>query len=133
MIENYIVKDKTIIFSPYLNKEIKPELLEKYSNVIFSNYESNVKLFECYEKNDFKKLNIIGSRFNQQVNLPQNLTFSRTFNQEVNLPFSVKFLELNSNNVNIIDYLPYSVEELIFGYCLNLGLNDLPNSTKNLL
>ena len=31
---DYIVKDKTIIFSPYFDKEIEPILLEKYYNVI---------------------------------------------------------------------------------------------------
>ena len=86
---NYITKDKTIIFSPKFNEEIEHKLLEKYSIVIFSYYELNEDLFKCYEKNDFKNSKYIGSTFNQQVNLPPNLThltFGGYFNQQVNLP-----------------------------------------------
>ena len=35
--------------------------------------------------------------------------------------------------MNIIDYLPDSVEELILGYAFNLELNDLPSSIKKLV
>ena len=60
MMVDHIAKDKTIIFSPYLNKEIELGLLKKYSN-IFSDCELNEDLFECYEKNDFKDLTYIYS------------------------------------------------------------------------
>ena len=56
-----------------------------------------------------------GEYFNQEVNLSPNLihlTFGWNFYKQVNLPFSVHFLDLDCNNVNIIDYLPDSVEEL---------------------
>ena len=119
------------MYDPNFNKEIEVRLLEKYSNVIFSNYELNNKLFECYEKNHFNKFEHKSSIFNQQVNLthltfcgyfnqeinlPPNLThltFGYNFNQQVNLPFSVQFLELECNNVKIINYLPDSIEELV--------------------
>ena len=134
MMVNYIVKDKTIIFSSYFNSKINIGLLKKYYNVI--------------KKNDFNNLGYIGSYFNQQVNLPQNLTFGEEFNQQVNLthltfdfefnqqvnlPFNVKYLNIDCDNVNIIDYLPDSVEELVFGSDFNLESNDLPSSIKNLL
>jgi len=70
------------------------------------------------------------------VNLPPNLThltFGSHFNQQVNLPFRVQFLEVRCNNINIIDYLPDSVEELVLGSYFNLELNNLPSSIKNLL
>ena len=104
-------------------------------------------LFECYKNNNFENFINIYLKFNKQVNLPPNLihlthltyltylthlTFGSCFNQQVNLPFSVKFLELNSNNVNIINYLPYSIEELVLecGLNLNLELNNLTSYKK---
>ena len=49
------------------------------------------------------------------------------FNQELNLPSNIKILNLNCNNQNLIDSLPNSVEQLIFGYNFDLLINNLPN------
>ena len=39
-------------------------------------------------------------------------------------------MEINSNNLNLIENLPNSLNELILEYNFNLPLNDLPNSIK---
>ena len=114
---NYIAKDKTIIFRPNFNKEIEPGLLEKYLNVIFSDYELNEDLFECYKNNDLDNLRYIGSYFNQQVKLPPNLihlTFGCDFNQQVNLPLNLTHLTFGrafNQQVN----LPPNLTYLTFG------------------
>ena len=71
---DYITKDRTIIFNPYFNNEIKTELLLDFDKVIFSNYELNDNLFEAYELNNFNELNIASSSiFNLPINLPTNI------------------------------------------------------------
>jgi hypothetical protein len=76
-----------------------------------------------------------GDYFNQKVNLPYNLkhlTFGYDFNQKVDLPLDIKYLKINSNNKNLIDYLPDSIEELVLDCDFNLELNDLPQSIKKI-
>ena len=77
---------------------------------------------------------IFGWKFNQQVIIPKNvthLTFGYEFNQPVNLS-NIKYIKLNCNNINIIENLPNSVEEIEFGSNFNLELNNLPNSIKKI-
>ena len=88
--------------------------------------------------------------FNKKVdNLPGNLThltFGTCFNQELNnlpptithltlgvrfqkffeIPYRIKYLKLGCNNKYIIDNIPNNVEELDYGF--NLELNNLPTS-----
>ena len=75
-----------------------------------------------------------GHDFNQPVIITQNvthLTFGSDFNQQVNLP-NIKYIKINCNNINIIENLPNSVEEIIFGYYFDLELQNLPNSIKKI-
>src|SRR3990167_2681233 len=81
----FITKDDTIIFAPEFNKSLDLELINKYKNLIFSNYALDNNLFDKYKKNT---LLYIISLFNQEVNnLPNSLTHLTVgykFNQEVN-------------------------------------------------
>ena len=75
-----------------------------------------------------------GFHFNQQVIIPQNvtyLTFGFHFNQQVNLP-NIKYIKLGCNNIDIIENLPNSVEEIEFDYSFRLELLNLPNSIKKI-
>ena len=70
--------------------EVSNDILLKYNKLIFSNYV-DIKL--CILTNNIRNKkyykNYIQSKFNQQINLPLNLThltFGECFNQEVNLP-----------------------------------------------
>jgi len=86
---NYIIKEETIIFSPYFDEKIYDGLLSNYKKVIFSNYELTDNLFDNYENNDFKDCECVDSIFNQKIDLPHNLThliFSCDFNQKIDLP-----------------------------------------------
>src|SRR3990167_974182 len=77
---------------------------------------------------------IFGHDFNQQVTIPQNvthLTFGENFNQQVNLP-NIKYIKLDCNNIDIIENLPNSVEEIEFDYNFGLELQNLPNSVKKI-
>ena len=77
---------------------------------------------------------IFGHNFNQQIIIPQNvthLTFGHHFNQRVNLP-NIKYLQIDCNNIDIIENLPNSIEEIIFGSRFNLELQNLPNSIKKI-
>ena len=75
-----------------------------------------------------------GDHFNKQVIIPENvthLTFGWNFNQQVNLP-NIKYLEIDCNNIDIIENLPNSVEEIEFDYYFDLELFNLPNSIKKI-
>ena len=75
-----------------------------------------------------------GREFNQQVIIPQNvtrLTFGNHFNQQVNLP-NIKYLQIDCNNIDVIENLPNSVEEIKFGEYFGLELQNLPNSIKKI-
>jgi len=71
---NYITKEDTVIFSHEFRGKINNELSSNYKKVIFSNYELTDSLFDNYQNDDFKNLNFIGSKFNQKIDLPPNLT-----------------------------------------------------------
>ena len=75
-----------------------------------------------------------GYYFNQQVIIPHNvthLTLGNKFNKQVNLP-NIKYIKLDCNNINLIEKLPNSIEEIEFGRCFNLELQNLPNSIKKI-
>lgn len=72
-------------------------------------------------------------KFNQQINLPSDLrylTLGRHFHQTINLP-NITHLKIKSNN-NIIDLLPYSLEELELYSNFYLPINNLPSSLKKI-
>ena len=54
------------------------------------------------------------------------------FNQPINIPGWIKKLYINCNQQHIIDYLPSSIEELVFGIEFGLELNNLPSSIKKI-
>jgi hypothetical protein len=92
---DFIIKDDTIIFSPYFNELIDHNLMTPYNKIIFSDYELSDNLFEKYLNNDFNDLKYICSRFNQKIQLHENLThltFGLCFNQEVKLPDNLTHL-----------------------------------------
>ena len=45
---------------------------------------------------------------------------------------NIKYIKLDYDNINIIENLPNSVEEIIFGYDFHLELQNLPNSIKKI-
>ena len=63
--DNYITNGNIIIFNPWYNKPLSPELLSSYKKIIFSNYELNEGLFENYD--NLQNLKYIGSCFNQPL------------------------------------------------------------------
>lgn len=55
-----------------------------------------------------------GHKFSQHVNLPHkliNLTLEKSYSHPINLG-NITHLKINSNNQNIIDYLPNSLKKL---------------------
>ena len=54
----FIVKDDTIIFAPEFNKSLDLELINKYKNLIFSNYTLDDDLFDKYKNNDLIKCDL---------------------------------------------------------------------------
>jgi hypothetical protein len=74
-----------------------------------------------------------GYHFNQVVELPcslTHLTFGICFNQPVELPHKLKYLKLSMSNLYLIENLPSTIEELVFGYHFHSELNNLPNSVS---
>ena len=135
--KDYWIYENKIIFKPKFNAKLDNyfDIISKYNELIFSNYDdynitikTNNRYYREYDKN--YKL----SKFNQQVIIPQNvthLTFGYYFNQKVNLP-NIKYIKLDCNNIDIIENLPNSVEEIEFDYNFNLELQNLPNSIKKI-
>ena len=80
-----------------------------------------------------------GARFDQPfngcllnlINL-RKLSLGIDFNQPIMIPHTIKKLNICCDSQYIIDYLPFSIEELVFGYHFNLELNDLPSSVKKI-
>ena len=66
------------------------------------------------------------------VNL-RELNFGYKFNQSVDIPGWIKKLSIDCNSQYVIDYLPFGIEEIDFGYSFNLELNNLPNSIKKII
>jgi hypothetical protein len=118
---DYITNEDTIIFSPHYNKTMDIDLLTLHNNIIFSDYELSEDLFEKYENLDLEDLTYIGSHFNQEVTLPENLThltFGRNFNQEVVLPNNLTHLTFGSYFDQEVE-LPKNLTHLTFGNWFN--------------
>ena len=135
---DYITNNDMIIFTHEFNKPLDLELINKYKNLIFSNYILNNDLFDKYKNNDIIFMQYIGSKFNQEVNnLPNSLThltFGNDFNQEVNnLPNSLTHLTFDSHFNQEVNNLPNSLTHLTFGYDFNQEVNNLPNTLIHLI
>ena len=133
----FIVKDDTIIIAPKFNKLLDLELINKYKNLIFSNYALNDDLFYNYKNDNICNLQFIKSEFNQKINnLPNSLThltFGNNFNQEVNnLPNSITHLTFGRSFNQDVNNLPNSITHLIFGWNFNQEVNNLSNSITHL-
>ena len=154
-LDNYldiISKCDELIFSNYddYNITIKTNnecCIKYYKNYKYSNFNQQVIIPENVTHLTFgymfnqrvtipKNVThlVFGIRFNQQVIIPENLThlaFGWNFNQPINL-LNVKYLNLNCNNINLIENLPNSIEEIELGNNFNLELLNLPNSIKKI-
>lgn len=60
------------------------------------------------------------------------LILDQSFNQRIKYPCNLKFLTINNNNVNLLNYLPNSLERITFGPNFNSEIVYLPNSIKEL-
>jgi hypothetical protein len=130
---DYITNKDTIIFSPYYNETIAKGLLEKYNNVIFSDYELNEDLFDAYENLDFKGLKLIYSGFNKKVELPPNLThltFGWYFDIKVELPSNLTHLTFGDEFTQKVE-LPPNLTHLTFGWNFNQKV-ELPENLTHL-
>jgi hypothetical protein len=130
---NYITNKDTIIFSPFYDESINPNLLSLYNKIIFSNYKLNEDLFEKYENLDFKGLKWFGFGFNQKVDLPENLThltFNDDFNQEVHLPKNLTHLTFGWKFNQKVE-LPDNLTHLTFGRWFNKEV-ELPENLTHL-
>ena len=82
---------------------------------------------------------ILSEYFNQSldnslsnlVNL-RKLSLGRYFNQPIVIPGWITKLTIGCNSQQVIDYLPFNIVELEFGYNFDLELNDLPSSIKKI-
>jgi hypothetical protein len=174
---DYWIIEEQFIFKPHFDSSIDvyKNIISQYNKLIFSNYtdvDICIKTNNNFDSIFFNKY--LGSKFNQKIDLPQNLTyinfgnnfnqkvdlppnlvhinfgdcfnqqvdlpqnlvhinFGYDFNQKINLPLDIIYLNINSNNKNLIDYLPDSIEELVLGFNFNLELNDLPQSIKKII
>jgi hypothetical protein len=52
------------------------------------------------------------------------------YNQSFEIVSNIKNLTIDCNNINLIENLPSTIEELNFGVNFHLELNHLPNSIK---
>jgi len=125
---NHITNEDTIIFSPYYNKPIDINLLSQYNKIIFSDYELNEK---------YKNINLIVkpivSKFNQEVELPENLTnltFGYDFDQKVELPRNLTHLTFSCLFNQKVE-LPENLTHLTFGYYFNQKV-ELPENLTHL-
>ncbi len=99
---DYTICNDTLIFKPEFNKRIDKyaDLIQNYTQIIFSNYEDLEALFEtnrCLSKyiNKFKQ-----NQFNKQFKLNQNLThltFGHNFNQKIQLNQNLTHLTFGEN------------------------------------
>src|SRR3990167_1116873 len=117
--EDYWIYENKIIFKPDFNTKLDDyfDIITKYNELIFSNYDDcditiKTNNIWCYE---YMK-NYKSSMLNQQIIIPKNvthLTFGYDFNhnQHINLQ-NIKYIKLDRNNVNIIENLPNSIEEI---------------------
>ena len=140
MDENYWIVDNWLIFKPEFNEELNEyyDIINKYSKIIFSNYNKPLIVIETNNKwNKEYNYIYIPCEFNKKIDLLNNinlthLTFGKYFNQEIFIPFNIKSLNMYCcNNQYIIDNLHNNIEELTI-HQTNLNLNNLPNSIKKI-
>src|SRR3989338_6154296 len=154
--KDYWIYENKVIFKPNFKDKLDDyiDIISKYNELIFSNYDDYNIIFKTNNKyyNEYRE-NYEPSQFNQQIKIPQNvthLTFGGHFNQQVIIPENIthltfghnfnqqiiipnnKYLKINCNNIDIIENLPNSVEEIEFGEYFNLELQNLPNSIKKI-
>ena len=158
----YWIIDDAIIFKPEFNECLDNylDIISNYRILYFSNYDDPhlvLKYKNIYNKKldtsssfdkplsnslsglqNLEELDFgysfnksLGNSLSKLTNL-RKLTLGYNFNQHIVIPGGIKKLSLNSNSQSIIDYLPSSIEELVFGWTFNLELDDLPSSIKKI-
>ena len=137
---SYMVNLYVLTFSSDFNQLLGDSLSELYNlqKIIFG-WDFNQPLDDSLSNLVNLRELTFGRKFNQPVNNSlsgltnlRELTLGHYFNQSIDIPGWIKKLYLNCNYQQIIDYLPLSIEELVFGPEFNLELNDLPNSIKKI-
>ena len=131
--QQVIIPDNVTHLTFYENFNPLNKISNNITNLIINNnYNKEIKIPEnithltcksCYD-----------SSFDQLNKLPINLThltIGKYFNPFIVLP-NIKYIRLNCNNVNFMEFLPNSVEELVLENEFNLELNNLPNSVKKI-
>ena len=108
MEENYWLIDNKIIFKPGFNSILNDyiEIISKYNELIFSNYDDVDITLERNNKYVFDT-NSEGSKFNQTIKLPESitrLTFRFDFNQPIVLPELITHLFLVSDLIKLFYY-----------------------------
>ena len=95
MENNYWIVDEWLIFKPTFNEELTYyyDIINKYKKIMFSNYDNTLIAIETnnqykYEYHNKYYDNYIKSKFNQKINLLNNinlthLTFGYVFNQNI--------------------------------------------------
>ena len=77
------------------------QIISKFKKLIFSDYELNDILFECYETNMFFGIKYIKNQFNYPIiNIPESITHLRmgfNFNQLLKVLFNIGFIESNKD------------------------------------
>jgi len=130
IMSNYVTNEDTIIFSPHYNELIDINLLSQYNKIIFSDYKLSEELFEKYENfylnlpyinyhsfQEVEDITYFGCKFNQEVELPKNLThltFGNRFNQKVELHENLTHLTFGCKFNQEVE-LPENLTHLIFG------------------
>ncbi len=133
---DYWIVNEYLIFKHKFNDSLDKyaNLLNKYTSLIFSNYDDWKICIETNNEYIFKyHIQYVSSKFNQPIKLNQNLThltMGKRFNQPIQLTNEIKYLYLCSNPYNLIDNLPHGIEELVLDWYFNSPMNDLPTSIK---
>jgi hypothetical protein len=131
----WIIEDQ-FIFKPHFDSSIDvyKNIISKYNKLVFSNY-NDVDI--CIKRNNkydsIYSNNFIGSKFNQIIDLPPNLThitFGRNFNQLIDLPPNLVYINFGDNfNQKVV--LPLNLVYINFGYGFNQKV-DLPQNLTHL-
>ena len=142
--KKYLIYENKVIFGPEFNDKLDDyiDIISKYDELIFSNYtyteyDGNYDCTMTIKTNNMYCINnrhknigsqFIGSKFNQCVTIPQNIThlnFCYYFDQKVIIPQNVIHLTFgNYFNQQVI--IPQSVIHLTLGCSFNQQIN-LPN------
>ena len=133
---DYWIQDNKFIFKPEFNSsnEVYVNLISESSELIFSNYDDvNIcaKTKNKYEEK-YKK-NYQYSKFNRQVELPENftlITFGLKFNRQVELRKNLTLITFGHYFKQNIE-LPNKLTHLTFGNYFNKEIK-LPENLLNL-